>query len=88
MTSDPNIRRRVSRLENETESIYELIDDFRTETRTRFVQVEATLASHDTRFDRVEATLSEIVRRLPEPSWATSFRQLSGLQFTRADEWF
>ncbi len=54
MTSDPQIERRVSRLENETESIYELIDDFRSETRGRFNQIETTL--------------NEVVRRLPEPT--------------------
>lgn len=68
MTSNPSIERRVSRLENETESIYELIDDFRTETRTRFASLDATLATHDNRFDRIEITLTEIMRRLPEPS--------------------
>lgn len=54
MTSDPNVQLRVSRLENETESIYELIDGFRSETRTRF--------------DRIETTLGEVLQRLPEPS--------------------
>jgi len=75
MTSDPSIERRVSRLENDTESIYELIDDFRAETRSRFDGINATLTASSQRSDRVEgtlteveATLNEVVRRLPEPS--------------------
>jgi hypothetical protein len=57
MTSDPSMSRRVSRLENETESIYELITD-----------VRSTQADHTRRLDRIEGTLAEVVRRLPEPS--------------------
>jgi chromosome segregation ATPase len=50
MTSDPAMHRRVSRLENDTESIYELIGDFRaefteftTETRAEFENVRTEL---------------------------------------------
>ena len=76
MASDPDIVRRVTRLENETESIYELIDDFRSETRARFDRLEGeTRTRFDqlegqtrARFDRIESTLDEIVRRLPESS--------------------
>ena len=72
MTSDPNIELRVSRLENDRDSIYELIDDFRAATRTRFDAVEGTLddfrTETRTRFDAVESTLDEVLRRLPEPS--------------------
>lgn len=57
MTSDPNLSRRVARLENDTESIYELI-----------TEVRSTQDEHTRRFDRVESTLDEIVRRLPESS--------------------
>jgi hypothetical protein len=64
----------VSRLENETESLYELIDGFRSETATRFVQVDRRFAQVDrrfaqvdARFDGIEATLAEVIRRLPEP---------------------
>jgi len=59
MTSDPSIARRVARLENDRDALYELVDDFRVETRARFDQ-------HDVRFDRLEGTLGEVLRRLPE----------------------
>ena len=58
MTNDPDLGRRMSRFENETIAIYDLINDqrsiltnFRSETRDRF--------------DRIETTLSEVLRRLP-----------------------
>jgi len=60
MTSEPNIARSIARLENDRDSLYELVDDFRSETRTRFDQ-------HDVRFDRLEGGLAEVLRRLPEP---------------------
>jgi transposase len=81
MTSDPGMSRRVARLENDTESIYELITAVRAEVRStqeehtrRFDRVERTVAEvrstldeHTRRFDRIETTLGEVVRRLPEP---------------------
>lgn len=54
MTPDADLELRVARLENDRDAIYELIDDFRSETRTRF--------------DQVDRTLGEVLRRLPEPS--------------------
>jgi hypothetical protein len=57
MSSDPSMSRRVARLENDTESIYELI-----------TEVRSTQDEHTRRFDRIESTLSDIVRRLPETS--------------------
>ena len=51
MANDPDLERRVSRFENEAVAIYELIDDFRGETRDRF--------------DRIDSTLSEVLQRLP-----------------------
>lgn len=54
MTTDPAMERRVSRLENDTESIYELISE-----------VRSTQDEHTRRFDRLETTLDEVVRRLP-----------------------
>ena len=60
MTSEPTINRRIARLENDRDSLYELVDDFRGETRARFDR-------HDARFDRLEGTLAEVLRRLPEP---------------------
>ncbi len=75
MTTDPNIVRRVTRLENEVESLYELIDEFRTETwrrfdqhDARFDQHDARFDQHDARFDRIDATLTEVLRRLPATS--------------------
>ncbi|MEI5674629.1 MULTISPECIES: hypothetical protein [unclassified Nocardioides] len=56
MTSEPSLTRRVTRLENDVESVDELI------TEIRSVQDE-----HSRRFEQVEATLGEVVRRLPEP---------------------
>lgn len=63
--------RRVTRLENDTESIYELITDVRStqdEHTARLGQIESTLGEHTARFDRIESTLNEVVRRLPDPS--------------------
>ncbi|GAC1530848.1 MAG: hypothetical protein NVS3B1_23500 [Marmoricola sp.] len=59
MASDLNLTRSVARLENDRDSLYELIDDFRAETLTRFDE-------HDARFDRLEEGLAEVLRRLPE----------------------
>ena len=57
MTTDPDMSRRVTRLENDTESMYELI-----------TEVRSTQQEHTRRFDRIENTLDEVVRRLPETS--------------------
>jgi hypothetical protein len=57
MTTDSGMSRRVARLENDTESIYELI-----------TEVRSTQGEHTRRFDRIESTLNEVVRRLPQPS--------------------
>ena len=53
--------RRVTRLENGTESIYELVGDFRAE----FDVFRTEARGH---FERIEETLTEVVRRLPEVS--------------------
>jgi archaellum component FlaC len=79
MTSDPAMHRRVRRLENDTESIYELIGDFRaeftefrSETRAEFASVRTELNDFKTetreQFSLITETLTEVVRRLPEPS--------------------
>jgi chromosome segregation ATPase len=78
MTSDPGMSRRVARLENDTESIYELITEVRStqgDHTRRFDRLESTLNEvrstrddHTRRFDRLESTLDEVVRRLPESS--------------------
>jgi len=59
MTSDPTIKRRVDRLQNDTESIYELMGDFRTE----FTEFRSETRGH---LQRIEETMTEVVRRLPE----------------------
>jgi ribosomal protein L44E len=61
----------VARLENDTESIYELITEVRSEVRS-------TLDEHTRRFDRIETTLGEVVRRLPEPQGRASGTRPSG----------
>lgn len=53
MMTHPSMSRRVT-LENDTESIYELI-----------TEVRSTQDEHTLRFDRMESTLNEVVRRLP-----------------------
>ncbi len=78
MATDPELELRVSRLENDSNAIYELLGEIRStqqEHSRRFESVDQRLESVDHRFDRVdqrfdsiEATLSEVVRRLPDPS--------------------
>lgn len=67
MTSEPNLARSVARLENDRDSLYELVDDFRTEVRHRFEKIDARIEKHGARFDRLEDSLAEVLRRLPEP---------------------
>ena len=76
MTSDPSLKLRVARLENETESIYELITDIRTtqlehtqrldRVETRLDGVETKLHGVETKLHGVETKLDEVLRRLPE----------------------
>ncbi len=63
MTSDPGIARRVAPLENDRDALYELLDDFRTEVRTRFDQHEARFDTIDQRFDGVDQRFDTIDRR-------------------------
>lgn len=66
MTSDPGLTRRVTRLENDTESIYELITEVRStqdEHTLRLDRVEGTLTEHTRRFDQVESTLTDHTSR-------------------------
>ncbi|MBB3040715.1 hypothetical protein [Nocardioides soli] len=77
MTGDASLHLRVSRLENETESIYELITEVRstqqehtqrlTRVEERLAGVDERLAGVDERLATIESTLHEVVRRLPEP---------------------
>jgi hypothetical protein len=57
MASDPQMELRVSRLENDGNSISDLITDIR-----------STQHEHSQRFDKIDSTLADIVRRLPNPS--------------------
>ncbi|GAB7004025.1 hypothetical protein JCM18899A_14970 [Nocardioides sp. AN3] len=77
VTSEPSLDRRVRRLENETESIYELIGDIRSTQQlhtqrldtidTRLDGVEARLDGVETKLLGIGVTLQEVVRRLPDP---------------------
>ncbi|MEO8888053.1 MAG: hypothetical protein ABI429_01995 [Jatrophihabitantaceae bacterium] len=78
MASDPQMDLRVSRLENDSNSIYELISDITStqqehsrrfdDVDRRFDNVDRRFDDVDRRFDTIESTLAEVVRRLPEPS--------------------
>jgi len=77
MTTDPSMSHRVTRLENDTESIYELITHVRSaqdEHTHRLDRIDNTLTEvksaqdeHTHRLDRIDNTLTEVVRRLPAP---------------------
>lgn len=58
--------RRVTRLENDTESIYELITDVSStqgEHTARLGQIESTLGEHTARLGRIESTQGEHTAR-------------------------
>jgi hypothetical protein len=64
MASDPQIELRLARLENDSNSLYDLVTEIRTTQQEHSRRFDAV----DQRFDSVAATLAEVVRRLPEPS--------------------
>ncbi|MCD4534427.1 hypothetical protein LRP67_10065 [Nocardioides sp. cx-169] len=71
MSTDPGMSRRVTRLENDTESIDDLLTGVRTtldDHTRRFEVLQTRFDGLEGRFDGVEETLREVVRRLPEPS--------------------
>jgi hypothetical protein len=71
MASDPQTELRLSRLENDSNSLYDLvtaIGSTQQEHSRRFDEMDGRFDVMDRRFDSVEATLAEVVRRLPEPS--------------------
>jgi uncharacterized coiled-coil protein SlyX len=71
MASDPQMELRVSRLENDTSSIYDLISEIRStqqEHSQRFDKMDQRFDKMDQRFDKIETTLTEVIRRLPDPS--------------------
>jgi hypothetical protein len=64
MASDPQTELRLSRLENASNSLYDLVTGIGSTQQEHSRRFDAM----DRRFDSVEATLAEVVRRLPEPS--------------------
>ncbi len=71
MASDPQMELRVSRLENDSTALYDLIagiSSTQQEHSRRFDAMDQRFDAMNRRFDNVEATLTEVVRRLPEPS--------------------
>jgi hypothetical protein len=67
MTSE-SLPRRVTRLENDTVAIYEILTDIQRKQAThdrRFDQVDARFQQVDARFQQVEVKLDEVLRRLP-----------------------
>lgn len=64
MASDRQIELRLSQLENDRDSLYDLVTEIKTTQQEHSRRFDAV----DRRFDSVEVTLAEIVRRLPEPS--------------------
>jgi hypothetical protein len=71
VASDPQTVLRLSRLENDSSALYELIaglSSTQQEHSRRFDAVDRRFDAMDRRFDSVEATLAEVLRKLPEPS--------------------
>ena len=71
MAADTDLRRRVTRLENETVSIYELLTQIQAtlaEHTQRFESIDQRFDGIDGRLDGIETTLHEVIRRLPEPA--------------------
>ena len=65
--SDQGLNRRVSRLENDTESLYELVTEVRgtqDEHTRRLDQVDARLNQVDARLIQVDARLEQVDARL------------------------
>ncbi|HEX7738325.1 MAG TPA: hypothetical protein VF426_01615 [Marmoricola sp.] len=68
MSSD-GLGARVTRLENDTESIYEILGEVQNKLvdhDARFDAIDQRLDGIDQRFDGVDSTLAEVLRRLPE----------------------
>jgi chromosome segregation ATPase len=67
MASDSQLELRVSRLENDTHSIYDLIGEMRStqqEHSQRFEQVDRRFDQVDQRFDQVDQRFEDIERQL------------------------
>jgi len=66
MTSDPSFERRLTRLENDRDSLYDLVRVFRVETRAQFAKInrildriDGRLDKHDTRLDQHDARFDQ-----------------------------
>ena len=78
VASESDLELRVSRLENDSDALYELVDEIKATQREHsqhFGKIEATLTEfqsvqteHSRRFDGIETTLVEVLRRLPDSS--------------------
>ena len=69
MTSDPGLSRRVSRLENDVASLYELVTDIRSvqdEHTQRFDEHDRRFDEHDRRFDEHDRRFDEHTGRFDE----------------------
>ena len=64
MPADTSLERRVSRLENDTTSVYDLITDIRSVQQDHGRRLDGI----DGRLEGIQTTLQEVVRRLPEPA--------------------
>ncbi len=70
MTGDAELVRQVTRVENDTMSLDELVTEIRDtqdEHTGRLAGLDRRLDGMDKRLDGIETTLVEVVRRLPEP---------------------
>ena len=66
MATDPQIELRVSRLENDRDSIYDLVSEIRStqqEHSRRFDEVDGRFAEVDRRFDAVDRRFDGVDRR-------------------------
>jgi hypothetical protein len=71
MAADSELRRRVTRLENDTESIYEIlaaVSSTQQKHTTRLDGIDTRLDGIDTSLGALHITMAEVVRRLPEPT--------------------
>jgi archaellum component FlaC len=67
MTTDPSLNRRVARLENDVDSIYDLIAEIKTtqdKHTERFDGIDQRLDGMDQRFDGIDQRLDGIDQRL------------------------
>ncbi|MEO9139621.1 MAG: hypothetical protein ABI345_11200 [Jatrophihabitans sp.] len=64
--SDPQIERRVSRVENDTEAIYDLITEMRStllEHTQRFEKIDQRFEKIDQRFEKIDQRFDKVGQR-------------------------